>query len=325
MNYFISLPDNLKNMLKPKVLNIGDELLCVAPASYFATDDWNVHNGRTNYIDFKLQWPDKTDYQRYKYLANTDIFRAAEINQAFGLQKQVGILCMRGGYGSARMIDLIDFELIQKNPKILLGYSDITFLQHALYKKTGLITFHAPMLSADYSAYSQKIINEMLTGRLAKNRIYQSENPDYQLSVLSSGQAEGKLLGGNLSMLTSLLGTEYDNDWAGKIIFIEEVGEKPFRIDRMLNQLRQAGKFKNVRGILLGTFSNCQPLDFGLLPEESFSLYEIFRHYFSVLEIPVLAGFSFGHTEDNAIIPQGVAARLDTNTNYVELLESPFV
>jgi muramoyltetrapeptide carboxypeptidase len=248
------------------------------------------------------------------------------LNDAIRNAEVKAILCLRGGYGSPRILDQVDYESLRRQPKIIIGYSDITALLLAVRAKAGLVGFHGPMgrewsLGKGISPYSEKYFWDAFVARSSLFEDWGGERAGGMKAptAIVEGAAEGRLAGGNLSLISSLMGTPYEIDTRGAILFVEEVQEKPFRIDRMLNQLRLAGKLKEARGILLGGFSNCDSRD----PDGDLSLSEVFLDYFVPLGVPVLADFPAGHLPDQATLPMGVLVRLDATARTLTILESP--
>lgn len=259
----------------------------------------------------------RTIYKKNKYLAGTDEERAADLNQMFGDPDIDAILCIRGGYGSPRILDLLDYDLIEKNPKVFIGYSDITAIHVALNQKCGLVSYHGPMGSSDMIDGFNPISRENLEAIVMENgRGRRLENPEgHKLEVLRPGSCQGPVLGGNLSLIVDLIGSDYGLDPRGKILFIEEVGEEPRNIDRMLNQMRLCGMFKDCLGVILGDFKNCQG------DENSFSLDQVLDQYFGDLDLPVVKNFQAGHCEPMLTIPFGPEIRLDTKGPEILIME----
>lgn len=257
------------------------------------------------------------------YLSADDNARVSTFNMALNDPRVDVVLCMRGGYGTPRILDAIDYEALRKNPKAIIGYSDITALLLAIRRQTGLVVFHGPMgkdlalRSSGFTDFTEKHFWGIL----------REENPRFARwghlagkppRAVIGGVAEGVLTGGNLSLIAATMGTPYEIDTRGAILFIEDVNEKPFRIDRMLAQLRLAGKLNEVRGILLGSFQNC------VAAAASLTLDQVFLDYFKDLGVPVLEGYPAGHgLADHAVLPLGVAVRLDADKGTLSLLESP--
>ncbi len=259
---------------------------------------------------------------RRGYLSADDNARLSTFNMALNDPRVDAILCMRGGYGTPRILDGIDYEAIRKNPKPIIGYSDITALLLAIRRQTGLVVFHGPM------GKELGLRSSGFTDFTAKHfwGIFQENNPRFArwghlgkpCRTVIGGVAEGVLTGGNLSLVAATMGTPYEIDTRDAILFIEDVSEKPFRIDRMLAQLRLAGKLGEVRGILLGSFQNC------VASEASLTLDEVFLDYFRDLGVPVLGGYPAGHgLADHAVLPLGIRVRLDADKGTLSLLESP--
>ena len=177
-----------------------------------------------------------------------------DIHSMFADKDVNAIVAVRGGYGCARLLPILNYELIKSNPKILIGYSDITSLLYGIYEKTGLVCFHGPVGTSTFNEYSINHFNNILAEPNTNYKMKNLPEDEEQLFVINEGVGEGELVGGNLSIVVSMIGTEYDIDSKDKIIFLEEIGEEPYRIDRMLTQMRQSGKFDGCKGIALGVF-----------------------------------------------------------------------
>jgi len=255
------------------------------------------------------------------YLASDDEVRAAELNGFFADPQVDAIVCLRGGYGSPRILDRIDYDLIRKNPKIFVGYSDITALLNAIHQRSGLVTFHGPM-AVDFgrggvTKYAENYFWPAFAPRTALFDDWGRGGPAgrSRLVTLVAGQADGVLVGGNLSVLVATIGTPYEVRAEGAILFLEDVGEKPFRIDRMLNQLRLSGKLARFEGVILGSFSGCRG-------NAGVTVDDVLDEYFGRLRAPVLKGFPTGHISDQVTLPVGLRVRLDASAKRVALLES---
>jgi muramoyltetrapeptide carboxypeptidase len=263
--------------------------------------------------------------QRRGYLAADDKTRAAELN-AFFLDKSVkAILCLRGGYGSPRILDRLDYDAIRQNPKIFIGYSDITALLNGIHTKTGLVSFHGPMakefsIGKGLTPYTEKYFWPAFTPESKLFADWGGAGPKGRshLKTLAGGKAEGVLVGGNLSVLTCTIGTPYEARSRDCILFLEDVSETPFRIDRMLNQLRLSGMLGRYKGVILGSFTGCLPLR-----GSGIGLLDVFDHYFEKLGVPVLSGYAAGHQPDQATLPIGARVRLDATAKKVSLIETP--
>jgi muramoyltetrapeptide carboxypeptidase len=310
--------------LKPPALGKGDTIGIVAPAS--SMDQAGASRAMANLTrrGYKVRLS-KGYLEARGYLAGTDKARAAEFNAFFADPAIKAILCLRGGYGSPRILDRLDYELIRKNPKILIGYSDITALLNGIHSKTGLVVFHGPMakefsLGKGLTPYTEKYFWPAFTpsSRLFADWGGPGPRGRAHLRTIRGGQAEGVLVGGNLSVLVSTIGTPYEARAEDCILFLEDVSEKPFRIDRMLNQLRLSGKLGQYKGVLLGSFTGCLPLR----QAGRIGLLDVFDHYFADLGVPVLSGYAAGHQPDQATLPFGIRVHLDATEKILSFIEA---
>lgn len=310
-------------MEKPKKLKLGDTVGLIAPSSPTSTLE-RVEMAKEKMIQmgFKVK-VGKSAYERYGYLSGSDEIRAEDINCMFADPEIDGIICLRGGYGTPRILDLIDYEIIRKNPKVFLGYSDITALHIAFNQIGNLVTFHGPMVSSDMLGEFSEFTKDSLFKTIMKNEVIGLiENPiGYEINALSGGIAEGIVTGGNLSLISSTIGTAFEIDTRNKILFIEEIGEEPYRIDRMLNQLRLAGKLNDAIGIIFGDFNNCVPSE----ENQSLTLEEVINDFIRPLKIPIISNFRAGHCEPQITIPFGVKIRLDGDSKEVRVLEEAVI
>jgi muramoyltetrapeptide carboxypeptidase len=248
-------------------------------------------------------------FSKHGYLSGTDVARLEDLHAVFNDKSIKAVLCSRGGYGSLRLLEKIDYELIRKNPKIILGYSDITALLLAIYKETGMVTFHSPVAKDLYKN------NKRNLGPLI-NCVTDQANMEIDLSegeVLIRGMASGPVVGGNLSLITHMMGTPFFPATEGSILFIEEKGESPYRIDRMLTHLRLGGVIEHIAGMIFGSFVECGDLE---------ELKRIFREFIADLSIPLLSGFPVGHGTENITIPIGLDAEFDTINMKLTFIES---
>ena len=263
------------------------------------------------------------------YLAGTDEERAADLNAAFRDPSVDAVWCVRGGYGSGRLLPLLDWEAIRKSPKPLLGFSDITALLNGLYAKTGLVTFHAPTCSGNMSeytlaelkkvAFSKEVAGVVAAAPPVEPREGFVDRED-RLRRIAPGTAKGRLVGGNISVFDTLVGTPYEPPLEGAIHFLEEVGEEPYRIDRWLTHLVLTGRVQKCAGIVLGKFKDCGPPDKGSF-QGTWTWQTVVADRLGKLGIPVLAGLRFGHVTDKATFPIGVLAELDVAQGTLMLLE----
>jgi muramoyltetrapeptide carboxypeptidase len=311
-------------IIKPGRLNEGDTLGLIAPGSFISQDELNDSISNLEELGFKVKF-NKSILDKHGYLAGTDSIRANDINLMFADKQVNGIICARGGYGCNRLLPFIDYNNIKNNPKVLCGYSDITSLISAIFAKTGLVGFHGPVGISTFNEFSVNYFKDVLmnsqNGVVLKSAIEDSDSSDYDRYTIRGGTAEGILVGGNLSIITSLLGTPYDMNYDNKIIYLEEVGEEPYRVDRMLTELMLAGKFKHAAGIAIGVFNNCEPKKRNASFSTSFSLKEVLFDRLFNLGIPVVYGLSFGHITNKFTLPTGINAKLDVTEQTLTLLE----
>ena len=308
-------------IIKPKRLKPGDVIGIISPAS--SSDDITKVNRGVEYLE-KLGYRvevGKNVGQASGYLAGSDAQRIADLHEMFKNKNIKAIFSIRGGYGSGRLLDKIDYKIIRNNPKIFVGYSDINALQMAFFVKTGLITFAGPMVAVDFhdevSKFTEEVFWRTITSNKAIGRIKNPRNE--KIYVLNKGRAVGRILGGNLSLLTSLNGTEYFPKLKDAILLLEDINEAPYRIDRMLNQLRLSKVFKQIKGIILGHFVDCIEPDPN---KRTFTLNEVIIEYFQGLKIPVVYNLKHGHVKDNITIPYGLKCVLNASRDYVEISEN---
>jgi muramoyltetrapeptide carboxypeptidase len=261
---------------------------------------------------------------RRGYFAGTDEQRAADVNAMFADPKVRAIHCVRGGWGCARLLPLLDWRTIARHPKILLGYSDITALLLALHAKTGLVTFHGPVGTSQWNPFSVGYMKRVLQEGEAVTFENLKEVGEDDLTVVENrvqtlhpGTARGRLLGGNLSVLSSLVGTGYLPDWDGCILFLEDVEEAPYRIDRMLTQLRLAGILEKARAVIWGQCTDCRPGEgFG-----SLTVGEVLRDHLLPLGVPAWQGAMIGHVEKQFTLPVGIEVEADAAAGTLRMLE----
>jgi len=301
--------------IKPKRLSPGDTVGITAPAS---PGDWEQVQRAAAHLErlgLNVRFGN-TLHSRNGYLAGTDEERAEELNAMFADPVIKGIICARGGYGTGRIADKLDYETIRNNPKVFWGYSDITFLHTAIGNRTGLVTFHGPMLiclgKEDVHPLTLRGFEQLIDAQTV--RYTEQISP---LRTLVEGEASGLLVGGNLSLLVSTLGTPYEIDTRGRLLFIEDIDEEPYRVDRMLNQLKQAGKLADAAGILVCDFSDCEPKK----RRQSLTLEQVIEDHIVPAGKPAVAGFKIGHCSPNIAIPIGIEARLNTSEQTLETIE----
>ena len=316
-------------VLRPKRLRKGMTVGLVSPASNVPEDE-NIAFAMdvVRSLGFQVK-PARHLYQRTQYLAGTDQQRADDLNAMFADKGVDAIFCLRGGYGSSRLLPLLDYELIATNPKVLMGYSDITALHCAISQRTGLVTFHGPIAGDNFTDYSyaqfrQTLMQARPNQRLAVPPPFEDPGPgrvekENRLTVFNPGNGEGPLVGGNLSLVCHLMGTPWEPDFSGRILFLEDVHEVPYRVDRMLTQLRLAGALDKVAGIAFGKFTEAETSN------NTFSMEQVLRERTAGLGVPVIRGLMIGHVEDQAVIPVGAMARLNADSATLTLLDPGLV
>ena len=268
------------------------------------------------------------------YFAGSDEARATEINRMFLDPSVKAIFELRGGFGSARLLDKIDYNTIRKHPKIVVGFSDITALLLAIHTKTQLITFHGPIAAMAWPTLTTQYLSQILFDN--KPLVFQNPSDsisqitekgddviqtDDRIITITLGKATGQLIGGNLTVITSLIGSKYLPNWHHKILFIEDTGEDVYRIDRMLNQLKLAGVLDQLNGFIFGNCQDCP----AKTPFGSYRLVEVIAHYVKPLHIPAWYGAMIGHDPHMFTLPEGAKVSIDASVGRIQLLEKALV
>jgi muramoyltetrapeptide carboxypeptidase len=314
-----------RKLIRPRRLRPGQTVALIAPSSGLSKEqiDRAVENMKALGLVPKLG---KYAAAANGFLAGTDAERVADIHWAFTDDSIDAVWCLRGGYGLTRILPDINYELIRRNPKLLIGYSDITALLVAVYQRSGLVTAHGPASASTFSDYTKGHVTATLFDAAPKHAIAiapenaSNVDPLYKTEVIKPGIARGQLVGGNLSLISAMAGTPYAlKDIRGKILFLEDVGEKPYRVDRMLTQLLQSIHLRQLAGIALGIFSDCNG------PEGSPTVMSVCRERLGKLGVPVVYGLSFGHIRDQFTLPLGVRAELDATNSTLTLLEAAVI
>ncbi|WP_330619738.1 S66 peptidase family protein [Vallitalea pronyensis] len=304
-------------MIKPKAIQPGDTIGVIAPASPLDKRQVEQSKSALETLGFHVVMG-KSCYQHHGYLAGRDQIRAKDVNDMFSHDDVKGIINLRGGYGTPRILSMLDYPFIKHHPKVFIGYSDITAIHIALHQLCGLVTFHGPMVGVEIlrgmDAFTKKSFFNQISGHHV-DRIHNPKNDP--IKTLYGGTAEGPIIGGNLTLITSTLGTPYEIDTKGKILFMEEVGERPYKVDRLLTQLKHAGKLKDAQGILLGNFKNCEPQE----KEMSHSLQEVFEELIKPLHKPTLYHLKAGHCRPNITLPFGVRVHMDAYSGIIKMME----
>lgn len=320
------------SVLKPPVLRPGDRVGMVAPASnVYEPEEILIAKETMELYGFKVELGRHIEAQN-GYLAGTDAQRAADINEMFRRPDIRGIVTFSGGYGCSRLLPLLDYELIRRSPKVVVGHSDITALLIGLYQKTGLITFHGSSGLTGVGDYAMEhfrraIMSTQTIGEIAKPPAVSpgTVERNNRLITIVPGQATGPLIGGNLTLVTNLIGTPFEPDTKGKILFLEEIGEEPYRVDRMLTQLWLAGKLQDAAGIALGRFVDCYPKEYQASFPQTISLENVLRDRFMPLGKPTLYNLMFGHVRENAVLPIGATATLNATNKTLVVNENAVV
>jgi muramoyltetrapeptide carboxypeptidase len=320
-----------RSLIKPKALQKGDVVGLISPATFVSNPETLMLAERA-LRHFGLE-PRMGRNVRKKegYTGGSVADRVADLHEMFRDPAIKGVFCLRGGFGSAHLLDAIDYGLIAKNPKVFLGYSDITAMHLAIHRKTGMVTFHGPVALSRFSSFTQENFRKAVfepkpIGSLTNPPDNDAFRPSHLLRTVRPGTARGPLVGGNLTLLSTTLGTPYEVDTRGKIFFIEDVDEQPYSIDRMLTHLRLAGKLDAAAGIVFGECADCRPRDYKpSFTESNFSLPEVVDRILGNLKVPVLSGLTIGHTDDQLTLPLGVNATLDAGKGTLTLDEAATV
>ena len=315
-------------MQKPPALLVGDTIAFCAPSGFLDSVRMSLAKTRLEEKGFHIIREDSI-YRRWGYLAGTDAQRASELMSYFKDKSVRAIFPGTGGYGSTRILSMLDYGIIKSNPKIFIGFSDITALHIAFNQLANLITFHTP--NPMYGLGSKKgldPISELYFWSLLMNsNDYNYEIPfdlygdSLKVQTMVPGISSGKLVGGNLSLICSTMGSVYEAKTMGSILFIEDVGEAPYRIDRYLSELKLAGKLDLVNGIIIGRFSRRETE----APDRStdFQMHQVFQQYFSKMKVPVIFNFPSGHGSKNVSLPLGCIVEINTDDEIFKVLESP--
>lgn len=291
-----------------RALRKGDRIGAVAPASPFDRDFFFAGVAVLNDLGFEVVWSDDI-FKQDRYLAGSDALRLEMIHRLFQ-DPTIGVVwCVRGGYGSMRLLPYLNITVIRENPKPFIGCSDITAMLNFITGKCGMVTFHAPMIATLARADEQSV--SFLASALTENRSL-TIAADAPLTIVA-GRATGIVAGGNLSTISHLLGTPFFPDLSGAIVFLEDVGEKPYRIDRMLTQLLLSGTLDHAAGICLGSFLDCG---------DEAEIRKVFEDRLSFLPIPVAAGFPIGHCMPSLTLPIGLEAVFDSKEGSLAYAES---
>jgi len=307
-----------QKMIKPKALKNGDILGLVAPASPIYQDEiFKDMIKNLEGLGFQLKLGNSVKDQ-YGYLAGKDEDRLIDLMGMFEDDTVDGIMCIRGGWGSNRILADLDYELIRKHPKVFCGFSDITSIHMAIHKYSGLYTFHGPVGKSVWNEFTTESFRDtVMQPQLQKHKIPAEEKENAY--VIAPGKSSGKLFGGNLTVLTTLIGTEFLPDLSGAILFLEDIGESVYRIDRMLTHLKMAGILDKISGLIFGKCSECSS------GPNSLELKEVLEHHIKPLDIPAYYGAMISHEDNNLTLPIAINAEMDAGDMVFWLTEQAVI
>ncbi len=315
-------------IIRPPALKSGDTIGLVTPASPLFEGHRTVIEAKEKMegLGFKVKVA-KNIYKKRGYLAGTIKERVSDLHDMFADPEVKGIIAVRGGYGSAQLLPYLDYELIRSHPKVLVGYSDITSLLLGIHAQTGLVTFHGPVAVSTFTDYTKKYFLDTLSSvqpiGLIDDAPYSGNlQTTNRVWTYRSGVARGRLSGGNLTLMQMTIGTPYEFNSNNAILFIEEVGEEPYDLDRMLTHLKQAGKFDRCKGVFFGKLGSVKPADYKPGFNSSLSVEEVIDDTFKDFDFPVCVGISIGHIKQKPTLPEGILAELDSDKGHISLLEA---
>lgn len=313
--------------IKPERLHRGDKVGLVAPAWLITETDLQASVEKLKQLGFVPVYSDKIR-GKHGYFSGTDKERADDFNAMISNPSIKAVIFAGGGYGCARILERIDYDAIKKNPKVIMGFSDCTALINAISQTTGLVTFHGPIGRTIHPGYNRRQFENIVV-RPANRYAIESTDDDLQKAAgnkiferytITPGKACGELAGGNLTLICSMMGTPYQIDLKDKIVMIEDTGEEPYRIDRMLTQLIASGELAKAASIAFGICKGCDKSAKSSTPN-SFSLRQVIEDRIKPLNIPAVYGLSFGHNKNNFTFPIGLRAELDADKKTITLLE----
>ncbi len=293
--------------IRPPRLKPGDTIGIVAPASPFDQDVFNQGLNILESMGFQPVVPDGI-FEKTGYLAGSDAHRAKLVARLFKDPSVNAIVCAKGGFGCLRILPLLDFDVMRENPKVFIGHSDITALLTAITARSGLVTFHGPVVTT--LAEAPEFTRQSMMTAISTDTLLEV-TPGHAVTV-KSGRTQNPVIGGNLTTLCHLLGTPFEPSFDNRILLLEDRGEAHYRIDRMLSQMKLAGCFEGIAGLVLGSFEECGALD---------GVFQIFEEHFRDIGVPILAGFDVGHAKQNTTIPFGVEATLDTDKQVLSFMQ----
>lgn len=304
-------------MIYPEKLKEGDTIGIIAPSSPVTKEEADLCKKLIEDMGYNVKLGNCTYRSLHGYLAGTGTERAEDINRMFADKEVKAIWCIRGGYASSHTMDKISFEIVNKNPKIFVGYSDVTNLHVVFNQKCSLVTFHGPMVKSnmlnDFDFFTRNSFEKALN---FENELILDNPQGEDFKVMVEGYAEGNIIGGNLALLTSMIGTPYEVDTKGKILFIEDVDESVPRLDRMMYQLKYSNKLQDAQGIIFGDFTDCTNPR-----EESYTVIEMLKDLLSDYKKPVMYNIKSGHCFPMSTIPLGARCIMDTKSNSIKFIK----
>ena len=318
---------NTSELIRPKALRRGDTVGLITPGTYVSDPErLALIEPTMKFFGLRAKMGKSAGKRLGTYRISIDE-RLDDLHAMFRDKEVSAVVCIRGGYGASQLLDRIDYDLIRRNPKIFLGYSDITALHLGIHKNSKLVTFHGPMIVSDFSDYTQKHFTKALfetapIGKVTNPGDQTGLRPSHPLRTIRPGTASGQLVGGNLTLIATTLGTPYEIETRGRILFLEDVDEQPYSLDRMLTQLRLAGKFEQAAGVIFGECADCRPRDYKPSLASPFSAGEVVDNILGELKVPVLSGMTIGHTADQLTLPLGVMATLDATNGTLDIKEA---
>ncbi len=309
-------PTTTHRMRKPTRLRPGDTVGLIAPGSPIRPEKMEKALANMEVLGLKVKY-NPISAAKHGHLAGTDAERLADLHELFADPQVKAIWCIRGGYGCTRLLPHIDYKLIRQSGKFIIGYSDITALLQTFHKKIGLPCFHGPVASSTFTPYTTRQVKAMLM-KPSPGWVIDPSELDYETESIRPGTATGCLVGGNLSLLAAMVGTPWEARFKNNIVFIEDIGEKPYRIDRMLTQLRQSSDLGKAAAIVLGVFVDCEARE----KDNSLTLLETLKDRIYDLGIPTYYGFPTGHIDDQCTLPIGAKAEFDASTGKLRLVDA---
>ncbi|MBD2344971.1 S66 peptidase family protein [Anabaena subtropica] len=302
-------------IIKPPRLQVGDTVGLIAPAGTFEPRYIDVVQQYLTNLGLKTKLG-KHILDRYGYLAGKDADRAQDVNDMFADNSVKAILAMRGGWGCNRILPLLNYPLMRSHAKILMGYSDITSLLIAINARSRIMTFHGPVATSTWTPFMLEYLKLILFNAEAVT-LQNTNSPEGKVQTIAPGKAKGKLVGGNLSVLTAMVGSPYLPAWQNRILFLEDVNEGVYRVDRMLTQLKNAGILHRISGFIFGQCTDCNPTN-----ESSQTLMEVLQDHITPLKIPAWYGAMIGHIQDKFILPIGADVEIDADAGTIRLLDA---